>query len=93
MSLERETQQRARAMYRILTKTYPNIRCELDFSNPLQLLLATVLSAQCTDKRVNQVTPALFKKYKNVRAYAKAPLADIEDLMRLLVTSKTLEMS
>ena len=57
------------------------MRCELDFSNPLELTIATVLSAQCTDKRVNQVTPALFKRYKNVRAYAKAPLADIEDLI------------
>jgi endonuclease-3 len=64
-----------------LTKTYPNVRCELDFSNPLELTIATVLSAQCTDKRVNQVTPALFKKYKNVRAYAKASLNDIEDLI------------
>ncbi|MSW74534.1 MAG: endonuclease III [Actinobacteria bacterium] len=81
MSLERETQQRARAMYRILTKTYPNIRCELDFSNPLQLLLATVLSAQCTDKRVNQVTPALFKKYKNSKALAGADIHELEELI------------
>ncbi len=68
-------------MYRILSKTYPNVRCELDFTNPLQLLVATVLSAQCTDKRVNQVTPALFKKYKNVRAFAKADIRDIETLV------------
>ena len=57
------------------------MRCELDFSNPLELTIATVLSAQCTDKRVNQVTPALFKRYKNVRAYAKAPIAELEDLI------------
>jgi endonuclease-3 len=81
MAPDRETRKQARAIYRILTKRYPNVRCELDFSNPLELTIATVLSAQCTDKRVNQVTPALFKKYKNVRAYAKAPLADIEDLI------------
>ena len=68
-------------MYRILSKTYPNVRCELDFTNPLQLLVATVLSAQCTDKRVNQVTPALFNKYKNVRAFAKADIRDIETLV------------
>ena len=68
-------------MYQILSKTYPNVRCELDFTNPLQLLVATVLSAQCTDKRVNQVTPALFKKYKNVRAFAKADIRDIETLV------------
>lgn len=68
-------------MYRILTKTYPDVRCELDFSNPLELLVSTVLSAQCTDKRVNQVTPALFKKYKNVKALAGADLHDIEVLV------------
>ena len=71
----------ARAMYRILTKTYPEIRCELDFQSPLQLIIATVLSAQCTDKRVNSLTPALFKKYKNVKAFARADLQDIETLV------------
>jgi endonuclease-3 len=81
MATYSETQKNARAIYRILSKRYPNVRCELDFSNPLELTIATVLSAQCTDKRVNQVTPALFKRYKNVRAYAKAPLEDIENLI------------
>jgi endonuclease-3 len=71
----------ARAMYRILTKTYPEIRCELDFQSPLQLIIATVLSAQCTDKRVNSLTPALFKKYKNAKAFAEADLPDIEKLV------------
>jgi endonuclease-3 len=71
----------ARAMYRILTKTYPEIRCELDFQSPLQLIIATVLSAQCTDKRVNSLTPALFKKYKNAKAFAEADLLDIEKLV------------
>jgi endonuclease-3 len=71
----------ARAMYRILTKTYPDIHCELDFQSPLQLIIATVLSAQCTDKRVNSLTPALFKKYKNARAFAEADLLDIEKLI------------
>ena len=51
---------RAGVMYRVLSKSYPDVKCELDFNNPLQLLIATVLSAQCTDKRVNSVTPALF---------------------------------
>ncbi|MEY2815084.1 MAG: hypothetical protein RIS05_832, partial [Actinomycetota bacterium] len=81
MGADRETRKRASAIYRVLTKTYPDVRCELDFENPLQLLIATVLSAQCTDKRVNAVTPHLFKKYKNVRAYAKAPLAEIEEII------------
>ena len=71
----------ARAIYRILTKTYPDIHCELDFQNPLQLIIATVLSAQCTDKRVNSLTPALFKKYKSARAFAEADLLDIEKLI------------
>jgi endonuclease-3 len=69
-------------MYRVLTKSYPNVRCELDFKNPFQLLVATVLSAQCTDKRVNQTTPALFKKYKSIKKMAKADLTDIERLVK-----------
>jgi endonuclease-3 len=81
MKADSENRKEARAIYRILTKTYPNIRCELDFTNPLELIVATVLSAQCTDKRVNKVTPPLFKKYKNAKAYAAAPLEDIEDLI------------
>ena len=81
MSADKENRNQARAIYRILTKTYPDIRCELDFQNPLQLIIATVLSAQCTDKRVNTVTPALFKKYQSVKAFAKADLQDIEKLV------------
>jgi endonuclease-3 len=73
---------RAAKMYRVLTKSYPNVRCELDFKNPFQLLVATVLSAQCTDKRVNQTTPALFKKYKSIKKMAKADLSDIERLVK-----------
>ena len=79
MAVDSETRKEARAIYRILTKTYPEIRCELDFKNPLELLVAVVLSAQCTDKRVNTITPALFKKYKQPKDYAKAPLAEIEE--------------
>jgi endonuclease-3 len=81
MALDSETRKNARAIYRILSKTYPEVRCELDFKNPLQLLVAVVLSAQCTDKRVNAITPALFKKYKSAKDYAKAPLAEIEDFI------------
>jgi endonuclease-3 len=73
---------RAAKMYRVLTKSYPNVRCELDFNNPFQLLVATVLSAQCTDKRVNQTTPALFKKYKSIKKMAKADQVDIEKLVK-----------
>jgi endonuclease-3 len=53
MSADRETRKSAGALYRMLTKTYPEVDCELDFQNPLQLVIATLLSAQCTDKRVN----------------------------------------
>ena len=61
-----------------LKQTYPDAHCELNFSNPLQLLIATILSAQCTDKRVNIVTAELFKKYRTAKEFADAPLADIE---------------
>jgi endonuclease-3 len=81
MGADRETRNKAKALYRGLCKTYPEIYCELNFQNPLQLVIATVLSAQCTDKRVNQVTAKLFKKYKNVRAYAKAPIEEIEEII------------
>ena len=81
MAVDSETRENARAIYRILTKTYPEVRCELDFENPLQLIVAVVLSAQCTDKRVNAITPALFKKYKSAKDYAKAPLPEIEQFI------------
>jgi endonuclease III len=77
-----DKKKRAHAIYRILSKTYPDVKCELDFKNPLQLLVATVLSAQCTDKRVNAVTPALFKKYKNVRAFAGADIRELQTLIK-----------
>jgi endonuclease-3 len=73
---------RAKAIYRILTKNYPNVRCELDYKNPHQLLVATVLSAQCTDKRVNQTTPALFKKYNSIKKMAAADIKDLQQLVK-----------
>jgi len=73
---------RAKLIYRQLSKNYPNVRCELDYKNAFQLLVATVLSAQCTDKRVNQTTPALFKKYPNPQKMAKADLRDIQKLVK-----------
>jgi endonuclease-3 len=69
---------RVGAIFRRLHKAYPDIRCALYFSAPWELLVATVLSAQCTDKRVNQVTPALFKKYPGVRAFAAAVPGEVE---------------
>jgi endonuclease-3 len=61
-----------------LRKTYPDAHCELDHTNPLELLIATILSAQCTDKRVNVVTASLFKKYRSAADYARAPQAELE---------------
>lgn len=74
----------AMAMYKILTKHYPNVRCELDFKTPYQLLVATVLSAQCTDKRVNSVTPRLFKKYGSPKRMASASQLEIEEIIQSL---------
>lgn len=68
-------------IWRILKDTYPDAKCELDFKNPLQLTVATILSAQCTDKRVNMVTPALFKKYKNAKAFAEADREELETMI------------
>ena len=65
-----------------LRRTYPTAHCELNFSSPLELLIATILSAQCTDKRVNLVTAELFKKYRNAKDFADAPLSDIEDAVK-----------
>ena len=64
---------------KILDEVYPDAHCTLDFTNPLELLVATVLSAQCTDVKVNQVTPAVFKKYPTAASYAAAPLAELEE--------------
>jgi endonuclease-3 len=77
-----EKQKEARAIYRALCKRYPDAHCELDFQTPFQLLLATVLSAQCTDKLVNKVTPALFKRYKDPQAVARANILELEELIR-----------
>src|SRR5436853_2424647 len=61
-----------------LKKAYPDAHCELNYSNPLELLIATILSAQCTDKRVNIVTADLFKKYRSAKDYAEADTATLE---------------
>jgi endonuclease-3 len=69
---------RTRQIIAALHRTYPDAHCELNFSNPLELLIATILSAQCTDKRVNLVTAELFQKYQTAADYAHAPLPDLE---------------
>ena len=73
---------RARKMHRMLAVIHPDAHCELDFTSPLELVVATILSAQCTDKRVNLTTPALFARYPDAAAYAGADRAELEGLIR-----------
>jgi endonuclease III len=65
-----------------LKKEYPDAHCELDFETPLQLLIATILSAQCTDKRVNMVTPELFRSYPDAKSLASADVGELENMIR-----------
>jgi endonuclease-3 len=73
-----EIKQYAAKIARTLGEHYPDAKCELDYKTPLQLLIATILSAQCTDERVNMVTKNLFRRYPNAAAYANAPQKDLE---------------
>jgi len=77
-----EVSTRAKKIARILAETYPDARCMLDHKSPFQLLVATILAAQCTDERVNMVTPALFKRFPTPRALSEAPLEELEGLIR-----------
>lgn len=71
-------------MIEVLKRLYPDVKCELNYRTPLELLIATILSAQCTDKRVNEITESLFKKYKQVSDYAEASVEQIaEDIYGL----------
>lgn len=72
---------RARSLYRKLTGLYPDAHCELDYKNPFQLLIATILSAQCTDVRVNMVTPELFKRYSTPEKLGRAKQEDVEKVI------------
>ncbi|MCX6833443.1 MAG: endonuclease III, partial [candidate division Zixibacteria bacterium] len=67
---------------RLLKRAYPDAKCSLDFKSPIQLAVATILSAQSTDERVNLTTPALFRRYKTVRAFANADRAELEELIK-----------
>jgi endonuclease-3 len=77
-----DEKQRARKIVALLKKTYPDARCSLNYSNPLELLVATILSAQCTDERVNIVTADLFRKYRTAEDYSNAPQGDLEQDIR-----------
>jgi endonuclease-3 len=84
MAKESQADKEARAgrIIRGLNAAYPDARCELNYTNPLELLIATVLSAQCTDRQVNIVTEALFRKYKTAEEYAGAALPELEEDIR-----------
>jgi endonuclease-3 len=73
---------RVRRLLRLLAKLYPETRTALEYRSPVQLLVATILSAQCTDVRVNRVTPALFKRFPDAAAFAKAKRSDIEEMIK-----------
>jgi endonuclease-3 len=77
-----EKKARALKILSILKKTYPKANCSLDYKNPLQLLVATVLSAQCTDERVNKTTPALFARYRTASDFANADISELEKYVR-----------
>ena len=76
--------ERAKALCKAFPRIYPDAHCELNFSNPLELLVATILSAQCTDVQVNKVTPQLFRKYRTAKAYAEADPAQFEHDLRAI---------
>ncbi|HJP16933.1 MAG TPA: endonuclease III [Acidimicrobiales bacterium] len=82
MSGPRTPKGRARETHLRLAEEYPEALCELDHKNPFELLAATILSAQCTDKRVNMVTPSLFKRYPTPIALAEAKLNELEEIVR-----------
>jgi endonuclease-3 len=73
---------RARRIVSGLARLYPDARCSLDYASPLQLLVATILAAQCTDVRINQVTPSLFARFPDARAFAAADQAELEALVQ-----------
>ena len=78
----KKKKERLEQILSLLKKNYPDASCALHFKNPLELLIATQLSAQCTDKRVNLVTKDLFQKYKKAKDYAQAPIKDLEKAVK-----------
>lgn len=82
MSESGASRRQVTAVVRALEGQYPEARCELDFTSPFELLVATVLSAQCTDQKVNEVTPGLFARYPNAEALASSDVADVEEAIR-----------
>lgn len=77
-----EQQQRTKKIISLLKKAYPDVKCSLNFASPLELLIATILSAQCTDERVNLVTSELFRKYRKAEDYLSVPVEELEQDIR-----------
>lgn len=82
MATQTAAKRHAVQVAKLLKRLYPEAECELNFSSPLELLVATILSAQCTDKRVNIVTRDLFRRYRTAADYARAPLAELEQAIK-----------
>lgn len=80
--MTKEEKERTRKIIKLLKREYPDAACSLDYSSPLELLVATILSAQCTDERVNQLTPALFRKYPSCEDYLKVSQDELEQDVR-----------
>ncbi|NIT13570.1 MAG: endonuclease III [Candidatus Dadabacteria bacterium] len=74
----KDKKKRLNAILKIFKKEYPDPKCHLNYKNPFELLIGCILSAQCTDKRVNEITPGLFKKYKNPRGFSAAKHSELE---------------
>ena len=79
--MSKKLENNATKILEILKKTYPNAKCSLDFNNPFELLVAVVLSAQCTDERVNKTTPALFERCKTIQDFANIDIKELEDII------------
>jgi endonuclease-3 len=80
--MQKDKKEYAALIIKILSKEYPKTKCALSFSYPYELLFAVILSAQCTDERVNKITEDLFKKYKTLKDYANADMSELENIVR-----------
>ncbi len=80
--MQKDAKSKANTIHKSLCKTYPDAKCELNYNTPLELLIATILSAQCTDVRVNKITEVLFSAYKNPKDYFQKPQAELEKIIQ-----------
>ena len=87
--MRRDRKKASAEIIKLLAEEYPNVKCALIYNQPHELLIATRLSAQCTDKRVNMVTPALFERFPSIHAFSEADVAEVEELIRTCGLFKT----